>query len=128
MKRTEVISSFLEIVALDHVKAQWRSISKTCFTQREIDELSSRPMQSAAGMVALKRALVRLGSSMWNTPGLTEKDFTLSHDPSGAPRLDAVPDAAAAGSVGGSPKIRLSLSHTRKHACGLAVLAEDAHE
>jgi phosphopantetheinyl transferase (holo-ACP synthase) len=128
MKRNEVISSFLEIVALDEVKAQWGSISKTWFHQSEIDELSSRPFQSAAGMVALKRALVRLGASRRQAPGLTEKDFTLSHDESGAPRLDAAPAAAFAGTSGGFLKIRLSLSHTRKFACGLAVLAEESRD
>jgi phosphopantetheinyl transferase (holo-ACP synthase) len=128
MSSREVIHSFLEIVAVDHVKAQWSSLSKSCFSQDEIDALSSRPIQSAAGAVALKRALVRLGSSRWNAPGLAEKDFTLSHDPGGAPRLESMAGAAAAAAGGGPAGIRISLSHTKKHACGLAVLVEEIRE
>jgi len=127
MKGNEVISSFLEIVVIEQVKAEWSSISKTCFSEGEIEELSSRPFQSAAGMVALKRALVALAASRGNAAGLAERDFTLCHDARGAPRLEAVPDALSAGAGSGSLKVRLSLSHTRKHACGLAVLAEEAH-
>ena len=106
------VFSFLEAVSIAEVEKDRAAIEQRSFTRAERAELSGKRAQTAAGFLALKRALVRLASSVSGDAPLCEKDFVLTHDKNGAPRCAAIPPACAGA--------RISVSHTREWAYGLA--------
>jgi len=106
------VSAHLETLQVPAVDAARRQIEAEHFSPREIADLGSRRVQSLAGALALKRALVRL----WSAAGAAAapRDFALGHHPSGAPRLVTAPGGVALADV------HVSISHTRQWAYALA--------
>jgi len=104
----------LETLQVAAVDAARRQIEEEHFSPREIADLGSRRVQSLAGALALKRALVRLvaGAGVAAVP----RDFELGHHTSGAPRIDVTPPGVVL------ENIFISISHTRQWAYGLAAL------
>jgi phosphopantetheinyl transferase (holo-ACP synthase) len=102
----------LETLQVAAVDAGRRQIEEEHFSPREIADLGSRRVQSLAGALALKRALVRL----WSAAGAAAapREFEIGHHASGAPRLVAAPGGVALADV------HVSISHTRQWAYGLA--------
>ena len=94
------------------VAAERRRIEEEHFSPGEIAGLGSRRVQSLAGALALKRALVRV----WAGAGtaVAPRDFEIGHHDNGAPRLVAAPAGVALADV------YVSISHTRQWAYGLA--------
>jgi hypothetical protein len=86
------------------------------FSPPEVRDLENRPAQSWAGFLAVKRALIALTRDCTGID-CTEADFVLGHESSGAPVLLDMP-----GQLRSSGSIAISVSHTRAHAYGLAVL------
>lgn len=112
-----MLRSALEVLAIADVEREREELSERCFSPGERAEVGGRRVQTTAGFLAAKRALVRLwGELGCGTP--RERDFVLTHRPSGAPAVASAP---------GLPpglELRVSISHTRQHAYGLAVAAE----
>ena len=104
--------SYLETLQVAAAEAGRRRIEEEHFSPREIVDLGRRRVQSLAGSLALKRALVRL----WAAAGaaVEPRDFELGHHASGAPRIVAAPEGVALADV------FVSISHTRQWAYGLA--------
>lgn len=110
------LRSALEVVSIAEVERERDALGARCFGDEELLALSKRRAQTTAGFLAAKRALVRLFAEPGRPP-LGEKDFVLTHKPSGAPHLASLPPALQA--LG---RVRVSISHTRAYAYGLAVL------
>lgn len=85
------------------------------FQDQEAAVLEGAPLTTWAGRMALKEALVRLGESLGGS--CDPRDFRIVRAPNGAPRLIVEGQ--------GDPNlwagVRVSISHSRDTACGLAV-------
>jgi len=85
------------------------------FGEDEAEALQGQPVRTWAGRMALKEALARLWRG-WRVP-CSPRDFRIDRGEDGAPRLG--------GGVSGDPalleQVRISISHSRDTACGLAV-------
>lgn len=110
---------FLESVAVAEVAADRERIAAADFTAAEIAAIAGRRVQTLAGFVALKKALVALYRDAAPSLPCRPVDFVLAHRESGAPYLAFAPPLP-----GGAPPA-VSISHTRGWAYGLAVLTED---
>jgi phosphopantetheinyl transferase (holo-ACP synthase) len=106
--------SHLESLQVATVEAGRRRIEEEHFSPREIADLGSRRVQSLAGFLALKRALVRLWAAAGASAAAEPRDFELGHHTSGAPRVVAAPQGVELADV------FVSIAHTRKWAYGLA--------
>lgn len=105
----------LESLEIAAVALRRDEVAASAFGAEEISGLGARRVQSLAGALALKRAL----AALWADAGLgaaEPRDFAVGHLESGAPRLLAAPDGIDPGLV------RVSISHTRVWAYGLAAL------
>lgn len=85
------------------------------FSAAELAELGTRQVQSLAGSLALKSALVALWGDAGVSPPPSPRDFVLSHAPGGAPCIVQAPP--------GPHGALVSIAHTRTWAYGLAALA-----
>ena len=90
-------------------------IEARLFSAAELDELGARQVQSLAGSLALKSALVALWGDAGVSPPPSPRDFVLSHVPGGAPCIVQAPPGPRGALV--------SIAHTRTWAYGLAALA-----
>jgi holo-[acyl-carrier-protein] synthase len=118
--KTVSVTSFLEIVSLASVKRAKSDLVRRNFSPRKTEKLNSAPLQTIAGVIALKKALVKMITAVCGKR-MSGKDIVLSHDKNGAPRLIAMPEIAGVG-MPDKKNIRISVSHTKTHAYGLAVL------
>jgi phosphopantetheinyl transferase (holo-ACP synthase) len=109
---------FLESVAVEAVAADRERIAAADFTPAELEAIAGRRVQTLAGLLALKRALVALYRAAAPARPCRPVDFVLAHRESGAPYVALAPPLPA----GGPPAV--SISHTRGWAYGLAVLPE----
>ena len=120
------VLSFLGTVAIDKVKREWPGTAAHCFTPDELVHLTSRSVQTAAGFLAVKRALLRMFTS-GDTPGnFCERDFALTHTDRGAPRLLSIPQDTEC-IAWDADAISISISHTKVHAYGFVSYQEDDH-
>jgi phosphopantetheinyl transferase (holo-ACP synthase) len=117
------VLSFLGSAMIDEVERGWSHIAASCFAAGELSHLESRPLQTAAGFLATKRALLMLFEATEPRAELSERDFVLTHAENGAPRLVSVPDAGCYEHLG-TAAIRISISHTKACAYGLACVQE----
>ncbi|HEY5997766.1 MAG TPA: 4'-phosphopantetheinyl transferase superfamily protein [bacterium] len=83
------------------------------FSPAELADLGERSVQSVAGFLALKSALVVLWADA-GAPLPVPRDFELRHQPGGAPVVVSAPP--------GPGGVHVSISHTRAWAYGLAAL------
>ena len=90
------------------------------FVERERAELAGRPPGTAAGFLALKKALAALAARMTGRPAPDLCGFVLSHDPQGAPVVAAWPEGLALN----PGRFHVSIAHSRSTACGAAVYRE----
>lgn len=116
-RRGGFAASHLETLQVAAVAAERERIEAEHFASREIVDLGTRRVQSLAGALALKRALV----GVWSAAGAVTapRDFELGHRDNGAPRLLAAPAGVALEDV------LVSISHTRQWAYGLATTAPE---
>jgi phosphopantetheinyl transferase (holo-ACP synthase) len=84
--------------------------------------LGGRHVQSLAGAIALKAALVDLLSSLFPDVELSRRQVELGHEPDGAPEIRSLPVALPTLPDGTPAKLYISITHTKEHAIGLAVL------
>jgi len=105
--------SRLETLAIADVDAERDAIVARDFSPAEIADLGRRRVQSLAGSLALKRALIALWGEAGFAP-VAPREIEIAHRPSGAPHVAAMPP--------GLPGALVSIAHTRTWAYGLAVL------
>ena len=113
------VRSFLETVPVQEVERERDAILAAHFSDRERQTLAARSARSAAGDLALKRALARVAAAL-ELP-CAERDFEIGRAANGAPCLLAVPEGFPA--APGRP-VFISIAHGKQTACGLAVLRE----
>jgi phosphopantetheinyl transferase (holo-ACP synthase) len=121
------VLSFMEIVVMDEVTKNGPAVLLECFSDEEKEALSSRAAQTTAGFLALKRALVRMAARLTGRESLREKDFVLAHDEKGAPRILSMPGSAELDPASFLENLKVSITHTKKHACAVAVYQETIH-
>lgn len=117
--KTVTVTSFLEIVPLAGVKRARSDIMRRNFSPKETNRLNNAPLQSIAGMLALKKALAKMTADVCGKR-MNGKNIVLSIEKNGAPRLVALPAKSGAG-MPDKKDIRISISHSKTHAYGLAV-------
>jgi phosphopantetheinyl transferase (holo-ACP synthase) len=109
------VRSRLKSLAVASAASGRALIEKRHFSPAEIAELGERPVQSLAGFLALKSALVALWADAGVATPAAPRDFEISHHPGGAPRIASAPPGPAG--------VFVSISHTRTWAYGLAALS-----
>jgi phosphopantetheinyl transferase (holo-ACP synthase) len=109
-----LIRSVLVSIDIEEVERNRDALLDTHFSPEERAELAARHIRSAAGRLALKRAILGLLS---DRPRLTEKDIVLNRLPNSPPLLVSALDPPG--------NLLLSISHTGNTAYGLAVLQEN---
>lgn len=120
-RSSAAVLSFLGTVEIAHVKQSLGAMLEADFSEQERAALGGRSVQSVAGFLALKRAVMALARSVGAGSHLSERDVELSHDANGAPVVLSVGAGAGAGILG---RLRVSISHTSTTAYGLAVIQE----
>jgi len=103
------------------------ALTAACFTPDELAEIPAGRPQTLAGSLAVKRALVQLAAALGEPVQVAEKDFVLSHDRRGAPRLVSAPAPVGPAVPARLADVRISISHTREWAYGLAVYQGHGH-
>jgi phosphopantetheinyl transferase (holo-ACP synthase) len=106
------------LIPIPDVARRRRELLEEHFAPQERREAEALPDRTVAGRLAVKEATAGL---------LRERGWTISpsavilgRGEGGAPLLLGLPAA-----VGAGRRILISISHTRDHACGLAVLEDD---
>ncbi|MFH1437326.1 MAG: hypothetical protein ABIJ56_16595 [Pseudomonadota bacterium] len=120
----KAIHSYMEIVPIDYVKINRESIGERFFSPQENRLLSSRHVQTTAGFLALKKALVQCFRALSGGVEYGEKDFVLAHGDKGGPKIEKIPDVPGMDAKSLSANPHGSVSHTKTAACGLAVFQE----
>lgn len=109
-------------VPINEVTASIESIVDQHFSRAEAAELSSRHPRTTAGALAAKEALCELYGALSPSQRFNSRDFILQHDERGAQVLFEGPPLVGRGGLRHKPWI--SVSHTRDHAYGLAMVDE----
>jgi hypothetical protein len=94
------------------------------FSGPERAELAGLPPRTAAGYLALKRALAALAADVTGRPAPRLCEFVLAHDAQGAPVVAAWPEGLALD----PGRVRVSIAHSRATACGAAAYEEAGDE
>jgi phosphopantetheinyl transferase (holo-ACP synthase) len=110
------IRSFVETVAIREIATKRAEIETACFAHQESAALLR--LQTLAGIVCVKRAVGAALGFHGHVPRPCEKDIIIGHDVYGAPIILEMPGTAQEN----FPSLCISLSHTKDHACGCAVL------
>jgi phosphopantetheinyl transferase (holo-ACP synthase) len=119
-----LVRSATSYVAVAEVAARRAELADEHCTPAEREELAGRHVQSLAGNLALKQALVALLAAEAPESPVRSTELELRHRPDGAPELVRGPLALRAAADGRARQLYVSISHTRSRAVGLAVLAE----
>ncbi len=108
----EELRSFLQVVEIAEIGLDRPSWERRCLGGGERASMAGRPLRSLAGLLALEGALGELYGAAGVSCG--PLDLELGRAESGAPRLLRAPPLAGC--------LRISISHSRRHAYGVAVL------
>jgi phosphopantetheinyl transferase (holo-ACP synthase) len=117
---TMTICSFIEIAEIRELAKIRRAVESTSFDKSE--QASSLRLQTLAGFLCIKKALVAAMDAKEPPVGLKEKDVIVGHNAAGAPILVSIPETIR----NQFKKICVSVSHTRDYACGYIVFEEKA--
>lgn len=117
------IHTHLEIVLIDEVKNNSEELLAEYFSTEEQKELEDRHIQTVAGFLAIKKGLSKMCLSVFSEITIEPAQFKLSHDKSGAIQIVAVPEKVGK-DLG---NFFVSVSHTKKSACGLVVFQDGRH-
>lgn len=113
--------SAIETIAIAEVARDRGTLEAEHFSPAEQAALGSRPVQSLAGRLALKRALCQLLGAECSRGQLEPRDFIIGETPGGAPALGPLPTALSSGTASPLGRLFVSISHTKMQAVGLAV-------
>lgn len=102
------------VLSMDEYREKYKNDNK-CFTDNEVEHLKNRSSSTGAGFIALKEALKNLIAIAENVE-VNKEDIELSHDEDGAPVIKKLPKDLS------PEKIKISISHTKTDAVGLAAM------
>jgi len=120
MAAPRTVHLFAEIVAVEDV-----GVARTSWLSPEEERgLEGKPAMSAAGLVALKKAILRLLLHAAPDARPCAADIVLGHAGNGAPVILSMPAIPGRRAAALARRMRVSISHTKTHGCGLAVLEE----
>lgn len=128
MTRKNHVRSVIEKVSILEFSENRERLIATNFSPNEIEELLSRPDNTGAGFLAVKRALLALFKSIDNKNPISEKSIRLSHEKSGAPCITSLPSLSAHGEEYSKKDFHISITHNRINAFGLAAFQEKNHD
>jgi phosphopantetheinyl transferase (holo-ACP synthase) len=118
------VRTFTEVVALSSARRRRSSLQKRHFAQSEARHFAQRPLQSFAAALALKRAAVRLFTSLAPRRTFRESDFVFGHDTGGRPLMIRFPALRKPPRRYLKEHVRVSVSHTRANAYGAIMFEE----
>ena len=121
MKAPVRITSAVARQPIREVERQRDDVESWWLGDIEREAMSRRHVQSLAGIVAAKKAIIRLAGEPPCDTG--PADIRIGHDERGAPVVEALPANLASRLPG---KLHVSITHTREFAWGLAVLERPA--
>ena len=127
MMQGKTIHSVIEKISRSEFRRNKNELLAAHFSSFEIEELASRPEQTVAGFLAVKRALALLCESLNTDNSFSEKSFVLSHKKTGAPCIVTFPDFSAKGEKYTKRDIHISVTHNRSNVYGLAAAQEKSH-
>jgi phosphopantetheinyl transferase (holo-ACP synthase) len=125
---TAAIRSFCTMVALTNSKRPRLGMLRKHFSPAEINHLAGVPGQTAYGRIALKKAILHCVRAVWGER-VDARDIVLSNEKGGAPKIESIRTAHSHALSGVTKKIKLSVSHGKTHAFGLAVVqVQEPHD
>jgi phosphopantetheinyl transferase (holo-ACP synthase) len=127
MGKAGTIYSVTEKVSVDTFRQEWETLQESCFSSEELLELEQRPMQTRAGMYAVKKALVTLYTSLFKAENITPNSFVVLHRKNGAPFLKKASKIPGSFPQYSKKDIHISFSHNRENAYGLVAIKEKLH-
>jgi len=119
-----VVRSAVGSVQIAEVAARREELLREQCTGDERSELAGRHVQSLAGSLALKQALVVLLGGPRGADDVRPSEIEIRRRADGAPTVTRLPAALQTGGLAVPPTLRVSISHTRDAAVGLAVVTE----
>ncbi len=128
MSETGTVHTVTECVSLDTFRRDCTDLMKSGFSREEQVELEKRPDQTKAGILAVKKALVKLYTELFNAHDITEHSFVVLHQNNGAPYIENFPEIPSDYKQYTKKDFHISISHNRTHAYGLAAIQEKVHE
>ncbi len=128
MTQEKSIHSVIEKVSINDFKKNKDELMATHFSLQETEELQSRPDNTRAGFLAVKKALSSLCKSINSTDSISEISFQLSHESSGAPCITSLPAFCANGKEYTKKDFHISITHNRSNAFGIAVFQENHND
>jgi phosphopantetheinyl transferase (holo-ACP synthase) len=114
-----MVQSILVTISVASIKKSRARVEKKYFPGAVVPPI---PLQSLAGIVAVKTAIVGLVKTIYGI-GIAPKDIIVKHKQTGSPYL-VLDSAALRKTMPEWRSIRISISHTATHAFGLAVEPE----
>jgi len=104
------------------VEGRVEELLSTCFTDAERARFETPTLRTIAGQIALKNAVCRLAREALGARHVAPGDLDIVREPGGAPaiRKASTPDAAVNDAL--ESRVRVSISHSRARAVGLAAL------
>ncbi len=127
MSNSSTITSTIQDVSIESCFKNHDEYMEQFFTAEEQKDLHERPEQSVAGILAVKRALILLCSTLHSEGTFTEKSFTITRNSNGAPEIVSFPDFSVDGRHYSKEIFSISISHNRTNAFGLVALQESGN-
>ncbi len=115
--------SFMEVVPVADIAASAKETLARHFSEAERHRFEGRPARTIAGQVALKIAVCRLARTRLGAD-LRTPEVAISRTSVGAPVISGVENDDRRVREALLRRVLVSISHSRKSAVGLAVLAD----
>jgi phosphopantetheinyl transferase (holo-ACP synthase) len=126
MKNLRHVYSVIERIPVDYVKQAAQDLPGQYFTEEELRSIAGKPARTIAGLLAVKKALVRLCAiaPAGKSHACLEKSFTIIATSQGAPVLKTIPPVVARTWRSSAEDFHISITHTKFFAYGLAAFQE----
>jgi len=128
MSETGTVHTVTECISLDTFRRDCTDLIQSGFSPEEQAELEKRPDQTKAGILAVKKALAKLYTELFNAHDITEHSFIVLHQKNGAPYIKKFPEIPSDYKQYTKKDFHISISHNRAHTYGLAAIREKQHE
>jgi phosphopantetheine--protein transferase-like protein len=117
------VVSVIDVVTLADIEDRVDELLRTSFSRTERARFEKRPIQAIAGQIALKTAVCQLARETLGAGHIAPRDIDIAREAGGSPaiRNASTPDAAVNEAL--ESRVRVSISHSRTRAVGLAALA-----
>jgi len=109
-------------IGLSDVRNLGHGRTASLFAASELKHYRSRPAASVAAAIAVKHAVADLLADLCPGASVSFRAIRVGHSRSGAPVLRGCPASPLGTAAQMRAQVRISVSHTRTHAFGLAAL------